>query len=116
MYNNNNRLVDIFSEIEDTIVDGRRIKWHNGEVVLNDEINFIIVNGSITLEMDADITNLITEDVKDTLLPNEKKKEVELQSMQSMINTIMLDPTNIEQQSEIEQMQSIINTMMLGGM
>ena len=116
IYNNNNRLVDIFKDIKDTIVDGRKVKWDNGEIVLNNEINFIVVNGSLNLEYDTDITNLITEDIKDTLLSDEKKKEKETEAMQSMINTIMLDPTNFEQQTQIEQMQSMINSMMLGGM
>lgn len=114
VYDANNRCINCFSDLFDIYVEGNDVFWQDG-FAKNIKANFIVVEGDFNFEEDEDISHLISQDTKETLISDKTKIENQTQSMQSMINTIMLDPINIEQTSQIEQMQSMINTMLLGG-
>lgn len=111
----NGKCISTLSELENPVVEDTTVTWEDGQIKgINKD--FIVVEGNLDVEEGADISSLILADKKESLISYEKKKEKDSEVMQSMINTIMLDPTNIDQQKQLEQMQSMINNMMLGGM
>lgn len=115
LYDDDNLCLNCFSDLKGVVTDGNNVYWHDGFL---EEIhaNFIILNTNTEIDEKEDISHLIDQDVKKSLLSEGNLREKQAQEMQTMINTMLFDPTNLEQDQKISSMQAVVNDMLFNQM
>jgi hypothetical protein len=117
LYDEEKKCLDSYSNLYKAIVEGNNVYWHNG-FLEGINVNFIVLNTNAEINPDEDISHLIDQDIKATLLSEGNLRDKQAQDMQTMINMILLDPTNYEQDQKITSMQAVVNDLIfnqLGG-
>lgn len=115
LYDDDNLCLNCFSDLKEVVADKNNVYWHDGFL---EEIhaNFIILNTNTEIDEKEDISHLIDQDIKKSLLSEGNLREKQAQEMQTMINTMLFDPTNFEQDQKISSMQAVVNDMLFSQM
>jgi hypothetical protein len=114
LYDENQKCVDSFTNLQTPVVDKNNVYWHDG-FLEGINANFIIIGTNAEIEKEEDVSHLIDQDLKQTLLSEGNFRDKQAQEMQSMINLMLFDQTNFEQDQKISAMQAVVNELMLGG-
>lgn len=88
IYDDQNKAKEVFPGAENPEVDGQDIKWTNN-LLIGVQAPFIVIEGTQEIEPEADITELIAQDVKEQLLSVEKAREIEIAQLQMIVNELM---------------------------
>jgi hypothetical protein len=115
LYDNDNLCLNCFTDLKSVVAEGNNVYWHDGYLE-GIHANFIIINTNANIDEKEDISHLIDQDIKGTLLSEGNKRDQQAQEMQTMINTMLFDPTNFEQDEKISSMQAVVNDMLFAQM
>jgi hypothetical protein len=88
IYDDQNKATEVFPGAENPEVDGQDIKWTNN-ILIGVQAPFIVVEGDLALEPEADISEYITQDIKEQLISKEKARELEIAQLQTIVNELM---------------------------
>jgi hypothetical protein len=115
LYNDEKKCVGCYTDLHNVVSEQNNVYWHDG-FLEGINVNFIVIGTHAEFEEDEDISHVIDQDIKETLLSEGNKREKQAQESQTMINTILLDPTNFEQDEKISSMQAVVNDMLFNQM
>ena len=115
LYDDNNQCLECFTDLHNVITEGNNVYWHDG-FLEGIHTGFIVIGTNADIEKEEDISHLIDQDIKESLLSEENLRDKQAQEMQGMINTILLDPTNFVQDEKISSMQAVVNDMLFSQM
>lgn len=118
-FNEEDMITDIFPDIDQSLViKDSDISWKDGEVrgILS---QYCVLPDEVELDL-SNIGQIISQAIKEQdqsanyIYFNEQERQA--QSMQLLINEMLLDPTDFEQSQQIQQTQQMLNNFMLGGL
>jgi hypothetical protein len=115
LYDDDNKCMDSYTDLHSVIADGNNVYWHDGYLE-GIQVNFIVLGTNAEIEQLEDVSHLIDQDIKATLLSEGNLRDKQAQEMQTMVNTILLDPTNFEQDQKITSMQVVVNDLIFNQM
>ena len=115
LYNDEKKCLGCYSDLHNVIAEQNNVYWHDG-FLEGISANFIVIGTNAEIEEDEDVSHLIDQDIKETLLSDENLRDKQAQEMQLMLNTILLDPTNFVQDEKISSMQAVVNDMLFSQM
>ena len=115
LYDENDVCLDYYNNLEGVYSENNNVYWNNGYLE-GIQVDYIILNDIVEIGQGELVTDLIAQDIKNSLLSQAKLQENQAQGMQTMINNILFDPTNFEQDQKITAMQAVVNDLMFGGM
>jgi hypothetical protein len=115
LYDENQKCIDSYTDLQKTIVEGNNVYWDNG-FLEGINVNFIVLGSNAEIAPQEDIAHLIDQDIKQTLLSEGNLRDQQAQEMQNMINTILFDTTNFEQEQKISSMQAVVNDLLFNQM
>jgi hypothetical protein len=88
IYDDQNKATEVFPGAENPEVDGQDIRWTNN-LLIGVQAPFIVVEGDLELEPEADISEYIAQDIKEQLISKEKARELEIAQLQTIVNELM---------------------------
>ena len=115
LYDDNNLCLSCFNDLKNVVAESNNVYWHDG-FLEGIHVNYIILNSNAEIDKMEDISHLIDQDIKGTLLTEGNKRDQQAQEMQTMINTMLFDPTNYEQDQKISSMQAVVNDILFSQM
>lgn len=88
IYDEENKAKEVFPGAENPEVDGQDIRWTNN-LLIGIQAPFIVVEGDLEIEAEADISEYITQDIKEQLISQEKARGIEIEQLQTIVNELM---------------------------